>query len=248
MSQSTTTKHIIFDVVGSLVSFTHFFSAIAQRLGPSLATHSISAPLLGFAWLESAEREYTFLSLSGQYVPFSTVFEAIFFRVLHFAGVPEPRRVATEQDVKDLLQEYKQCVVRPGAREAVQLLRREGWTVWAFTSGDRERVWGYFEKGEIDIEARNVVTCDELGVGKPERKAYERLKEKIGGEDGAELWYAAAHAWDVSAARRSGFRTAYCTVLEKEPLEEVFGQMDVVAESLLELAERVVAVDATDAH
>jgi 2-haloacid dehalogenase len=44
----------------------------------------------------------------------------------------------------------------------------------------------------------------------------------------------------VSAAGRAGFKTAYCTVLEGEPLEEVFGKMDVVAESLVELAKRVV--------
>jgi 2-haloacid dehalogenase len=235
----SSSKNIVFDIVGTLVSHEHFYAVIDQRLGLALKTHNISAQLFGFAWLESAEREYTFLSLSGKYVPFAQVFEAIFFRVLHFAGVPEPRSLASEEDVKYFIQEYKKCEVRPGAKECIEKLKAAGWTVWAFTSGDRKRVMGYFEKGSISIDGDHIVTCDEVGVGKPETKAYERLKEKIGVKD--DLWFAAAHGWDVSAAGRAGFKTAYCLVLEKEPLEDVFGKMDVVAETLPELADKVAA-------
>jgi 2-haloacid dehalogenase len=112
--------------------------------------------------------------------------------------------------------------------------------VWAFTSGDRARVTGYFSAGGIAIKPENIVTCDEIGVGKPELRAYEKVKERIGVEEGEEAWFAAAHGWDVSAASRAGFRTAYCTVLEGEELEEVFGKRDVVAETLVGMAEGVV--------
>jgi 2-haloacid dehalogenase len=233
-------KHIVFDIVGTLVSYEHFFAVIDQRLGPKLKPHNISARLLGFAWLESAERECRYLSISGAYVPFAKVVESIFFRILHFAGVAEPRSVASEEDVKYFIQEYKKCEVRPGAKECVDMMKKAGWTVWAFTSGDRERVMGYFERGNVDIDGEHVVTCDEIGVGKPDLQAYEKLKGKMGVDNTAEnLWFAAAHGWDVSAAGRAGFRTAYCLVLEKEALEDVFGKMDVVADTLPELAEKV---------
>lgn len=39
------------------------------------------------------------------------------------------------------------------------------------------------------------------------------------------------------------FKGAYCTVWEKEPLLELFGEMDVVAETLPEMAERVIAAE-----
>ncbi|CAN9275202.1 unnamed protein product [Alternaria alternata] len=212
------TKHIVFDIVGTLVSHEHFYAVIDQRLGSKLQPHNIS----------------------GSYVPFAKVFESIFFRVLHFAGVAEPRSVASEEDVNYFMQEYKKCEVRPGAKECVDKIKEAGWTVWAFTSGDRERVLGYFEKGNINIDGDHVVTCDEIGVGKPEVQAYERLRGKIGVENTAgELWFAAAHGWDVSAAGRAGFKTAYCLVLEKEALEDVFGKMDIVAETLPALAEKV---------
>jgi 2-haloacid dehalogenase len=235
----SSSKQIVFDIVGTLVSHDHFYAVIDQRLGPALKPHNISAQLFGFAWLESAEREYTFLSLSGKYVPFAQVFEAIFFRVLHFAGVSDPRSLASEDDVKYFIQEYKKCEVRSGAKECIDKFKEAGWTVWAFTSGDRERVMGYFEKGSINIDGAHIVTCDEVGVGKPEIKAYEKLKDKIGVKE--DLWFAAAHGWDVSAAGRAGFKTAYCTVLEKEPLEDVFGKMSIVTETLPELASKVVA-------
>jgi len=210
-------KHIVFDIVGTLVSHEHFYDVITTRLGPALAPHNVSGRLLGYAWLETAEREYTYLSLSGRYVPFAQVFEALFFRVLHFAGVPEPRSVASEVDVEYFIQEYKNCVVRPGAKLCIDRLKAEGWTVWAFTSGDRERVEGYFQKGSIAIDGDHVITCDDIGAGKPELKAYERVKERVGTSADEPLWFAAAHGWDVSAAGRAGFKTAYCTVSDTEP-------------------------------
>lgn len=40
-------------------------------------------------------------------------------------------------------------------------------------------------------------------------------------------------------AGRADFKTAYCTILEKEVLEDIFGVMDVV-DTLRELADKVV--------
>lgn len=65
---------------------------------------------------------------------------------------------------------------------------------------------GVFEKGGVAIRDENLVTCDEVGVGKPELRVYEGLKGRMGveAEGVGKLWYAAAHAWDVSAAGRAG--------------------------------------------
>ena len=37
------------------------------------------------------------------------------------------------------------------------------------------------------------------------------------------------------------FRGAYCTVWEREPLTELFGHMDVIADSLPEMADKVIS-------
>lgn len=46
---------------------------------------------------------------------------------------------------------------------------------------------------------------------------------------------------DVSAATRVGFRGAYCSVWENEALTDLFGEMDVLSDTLPELADRVIA-------
>jgi 2-haloacid dehalogenase len=47
--------------------------------------------------------------------------------------------------------------------------------------------------------------------------------------------------WDVAAARKVGFKGAYCSVYEKEDCLEIHGgEMEVVVASLPEMARRIV--------
>jgi 2-haloacid dehalogenase len=49
----------------------------------------------------------------------------------------------------------------------------------------------------------NLLSCDSTMIGKPAPEAYKPLLEKLRME-GGEPWFAAAHMWDVSAARSTG--------------------------------------------
>ncbi|KAI1341682.1 haloacid dehalogenase-like hydrolase [Xylariaceae sp. FL0016] len=233
-------KNVVFDVVGTLVSYDHLFEAIDQRLGAKLKAAGIQSKLLGCCWLETAEREYTYLSLSGRYATFFKVFEALFYRMLMYAGIEKPREFATPADVEYLVGEWKKLGLRPGAAECVAKLREAGFTVWCFTAGDLARVGGYFKLAGVDMPAENLLSCDTYGIAKPVPDAYKPVLEKLSVE-GKKPWFAAAHMWDVSTARTVGFKGAYSTVLEAEPLHEVFGEMDVVADSLPAMAEGIIA-------
>jgi 2-haloacid dehalogenase len=79
---STTKKNVVFDVVGTFVSYDNFFKVIDYRLEGKLRAEGITPKLLGFAWMEVAEREYTYLSMSGGYVPFWSVSQPLFYRML----------------------------------------------------------------------------------------------------------------------------------------------------------------------
>ena len=95
--------------------------------------------MFGYMWIEVAEREYTYLSMSGAYVSYANVFESIFWRMLWKSGIEEPRKFATEEDLRAVMVGYKAMEARPGAKECVQKLRDAGFTVWAFTMvRDRE--------------------------------------------------------------------------------------------------------------
>ncbi|KAJ5081860.1 hypothetical protein NUU61_010124 [Penicillium alfredii] len=240
-------KNVVFDVVGTLVSYDQVFAAIDTQLGDRLRAEGIKPQLLGNAWIDTAEREYTNLSLSGKYTIFAEVSRAVFYRVLWMAGIAEPRAFASSEDLELIMQGFDSLTMRPGAVECVQKLRDAGFTVWAFTAGDRTRVGAYFQTAGIELSSENLLSCDSDGVGKPEPAAYRPLLERLlAKNEGKPPWFAAAHMWDVSAARRTGFKGAYCTVLEKEPLQELFGEMDVIEDTLPAMVDRIIAIQASD--
>lgn len=65
-------KNVVFDVVGTLISYDRIYNAIDTRLGPKLREHNVQPSFLGYTWVEVAEREYTYLSVSGAYTPYAT--------------------------------------------------------------------------------------------------------------------------------------------------------------------------------
>lgn len=237
---TTKAKHVVFDVVGTCVSFQAYFDKIHATIGPALLTHNITAQTFGYTWMTASELEFTFLSLSSRYKPYKLVLSALFYRTLHMLGVSDPKAIATKEERDVCIQGYSELELRPGLKECFAKLRSEGFTVWCLTTGDVTRVRGYFERGGVDMPMENFISCDSAGVAKPALAAYEPALARFG--EGDVRWFAAAHMWDVSAAVKVGFRGAYCTVYERDPCEELFGEdrMDVVAESLGEMAEGIV--------
>ncbi|KAI1840415.1 hypothetical protein JX265_007161 [Neoarthrinium moseri] len=236
-------KHVVFDVVGTCISYEAFYDAIEARLGHKLRARSIGSRLLGYAWMEAGEKEYTYLSLSGHYVVYFDVFRSIFYRTLWQAGIEEPRKFATDDDREFLLQSYRRLRPRAGLENCFSRLREAGFTVWCFTSGDVKRVSGYFASGGVDFPLENFVSCDSIGVGKPAPECYKFVLDKFPKEN-CETWFAAGHMWDVAGAKRAGFKGAWVSVWEKEQCADIFGEMDVVADDLPKLADSIIAASA----
>ncbi|CAG8955150.1 hypothetical protein HYFRA_00007165 [Hymenoscyphus fraxineus] len=236
-------KHIVFDVVGTCVSFDAFFSKIDTTIGPLLRSHSITPQFFGYTWMTASELEFTFLSLSERYKPYKGILGAVFYRTLSFAGIPNARTLISEEQRDACIQGYSELTLRDGVKECFETLRKGGFTVWLLTTADIPRVQGYFEKGGMEMPKENFISCDSIGVAKPALDAYRPALARFA--DGDEKWFAAAHMWDVSAAVKVGFRGAYCTVYEKDACEEIFDErMDVVADGLVEMAEKIVELAA----
>ena len=200
-AMSTSHKHVVWDIVGTVMSYDSIFEAIETRLGAKLREQGIDSRLVGFAWNEIAEREYTYLSISGKYIPFYVVFKGLFYRILAMMGVENPREFATEEDLEYLLQQSRELKARPGAKECWSKLRAAGYTMWAFTAGDASSVKAQLKDNGIHLPVENFITCDAYEVAKPSADAYKPLLAKF---DSDKVWFAAAHMWDVSAAKRAG--------------------------------------------
>jgi 2-haloacid dehalogenase len=232
-------KHVVFDVVGTLVSFEAYFSQINKTIGQKLLSHTITAQTFGYTWMTAAELEFTFLSISSRYRQYKDVLAAIFYRTLFMLGVSSPQREFTDEERDACIAGYSLLEVRPGAIECLQTLRDGGFTVWALTTGDPTRVLGYFNKGGVEFPRENFITCDTAGVAKPALASYKPALEKFADED--QKWFAAAHMWDVSAAVKAGFRGAYCTIYEQDACETIFTEkMEIMADNLETMAMRIV--------
>ncbi|KAL5341632.1 HAD-like protein [Aspergillus crustosus] len=239
---STQNKHVVFDVVGTLISYEAFFTALEARLGPRLRSANIGSRIFAYAWMEAGEKEYTYLSLSGQYVRFFDVFRSIFYRTLWQAGIQNPREFASDEDREFLLASYRTLQPREGVKECFDLLRQGGYKVWCLTAGDVERVAGYLASGGVEFPESDFVSCDEIGVGKPQPRSYQFIRDKFstGGEAEVETWFAAGHMWDAAGARQCGFKGAWVSFWEKEPCLDIFKEMEVIAEDLPALAKGIV--------
>ncbi|KAH6962376.1 putative 2-haloalkanoic acid dehalogenase [Ilyonectria sp. MPI-CAGE-AT-0026] len=235
----TTQKHVVFDVVGTCVSFDAFYNCINRVIGEKLLAKNITATSFGFTWMTAAELEFTFLSISERHRPYKDVLTALFFRTLFMVGVAAPREFATDAERDACVQGYSELELRPGTKECFATLRDAGFTVWCLTTGDTKRVGGYFERASVDMPLENLISCDGQGVAKPALAAYKPTLARFAPDD--VKWFAAAHMWDVSAAVKVGFRGAYCTVYEQDPCAEIFDtQMEVMADTLPQMAKGIV--------
>jgi len=166
---------------------------------------------------------------------------SLFYRMLHMSGILDPRSFATDAQRDAMVATYAKLRLRPGIADAINALRNAGFTIWCFTTADMARVQGYFKQGGVDMPAESFTSCDTAGLAKPALAAYRPVYEKLE-RLGGEKWFAAAHMWDVSAAKLVGFKGAYCSVYEKEACAELFEpvKMDVVADDLVEMAQGII--------
>lgn len=241
----TKAKHVVFDVVGTLVDFSAYISAIDRAIGPSLRAETITPQAFAHSWMTSAELEQTFLRISERPTPYRAVMTSTFYRTLFLCGIQEPRKIATEEQREACVQGYWDLTLREGAKECLETLRGAGFQTWFFTSSDLKRVQGYFASAGIEVQEGSIISCagsnPDRPIEKPLLGAYRPVLEGFGKDD--VKWFVAAHMWDVSAAVKTGFRGAYCSAYEQEACLDIHGDtMDVMADTLAELGKKIVTV------
>ncbi|KAG0678941.1 hypothetical protein C6P40_001461 [Pichia californica] len=235
---------VVFDIIGTCIGYDVMIQAITDRIGERLKEHNCNAEIFFNAWGAACERDFSYLSQIGSYQPTKKILKSIFFRTLYHAGIKEPKEFATEEDLEFLSNEWLKLKCREELPELWKNLRDNGFTIWCLTDGDKERVKGYFTNSKLEMPDENIISCDSLGIGKPTPEVYTFMLNKLPNK-GLDAWFAAAHAWDCCAAKKSGFRTAWTNVYEKFPCEDIFGKPDIVADGLIDLGEKIVSYSET---
>lgn len=241
-------KSACFDVLGTCFHFQPLIDVIKNILTrDSNIQTTIDAPTLFHSWFYAAQRDFTYTSMIGSYTPIAQILKHTFRRALAIVDFPNPDKHITDTDIDNLMTEIRRLPPRPGLKDIFDGLRSDGWDVYAVTNGGKEGSLKYFELANIQLDSDHLLSCDDLNVAKPDVRVYQNANdwlEKRGCEqtNGAR-WFVAAHSWDLIAARKQGFRTAWVAHEERDPVTEVFGEFDVYAKDLRECLEKMRKAD-----
>lgn len=74
------------------------------------------------------------------------------------AGIEDPRTFATDGDRDYIMEQYTSLELRPEVKECFRKLREAGFTIWCLTTGNAEKVLGFFERGGVDMSKENITS------------------------------------------------------------------------------------------
>jgi 2-haloacid dehalogenase len=102
-----------------------------------------------------------------------------------------------------------QLTPSPSLEPAWKTLTAAGAKVILVTNGAEAATRKYATMGGVDGYISEIISCDAVGKGKPDKKVYDaahRAADRIGAGEGKEgRWFVACHTWDVAAARKNGY-------------------------------------------
>jgi len=238
-------KSACFDVLGTCFDFTPTITTINDRLSPKLAAANVDAKSLFFSWFYGAQRDFTYTSICGSYTPIAKILTLTFKRACLIVDLPADQ--VTEDDVAAVMKTVTELPPRKGLKDAYDGLREAGWDVYGVTNGGKETSLKYYELAGIELDGDHLLSCDEIEVAKPDLRVYETANKhltsrSVGKEGDGDRWFVAAHAWDLIAARKAGFKTAWIAHEEYDPVTEVFGEFDLYVKDIPELLEKMKAI------
>lgn len=216
---------------------------------------AVDATTLFHSWFYAAQRDFTYTSMCGSYTPIASVLRQTVRRAFAIVDFPDPEINVSGEDVDAIMSEIKKLPAREGLRDIFDGLRMEGWDVYAVTNGGKEGSLKYFELANVQLDEDHLLSCDDIKVAKPDPKVYENANqwlESRGCEASAvgksqeavgQRWFVAAHSWDLTAAKKAGFRTAWVAHEEHDPCNSLFGEFDIHAKDLKECLEKMKAAD-----
>ncbi|KAF1913086.1 HAD-like domain-containing protein [Ampelomyces quisqualis] len=224
-----------FDVIGTCFHFDRPIAVIQSRLSPP------DAKSLFFSWFYAAQRDFTYLSLCQSYKPIASVLSSTFRRACMTVGVDGAR--VTDDVVADVMSAFKSMEPREGLKNCFDGLREIGFDVYAVTNGSIPVSLAYYHNSGIELAEDHLLSCDTIKTAKPDPKVYStasaHLDKMSALDDNGQRWFVAAHAWDLIAASKAGFKTAYLDFEEHDPCTSIFGEFDLYAKNMEDLLEKL---------
>lgn len=184
-------------------------------------------------WFARTLRDGMALTAAGDYRPFRPVAEGALRAV---AG-----RRADDAAVAHVMDGFAALPASPDAEPALRRLADAGVPAVCLTNGAAATTAAFLERAGLTGLVDRVISVEEVGRWKPPPIVY-RHAAAVTGVPGDRIALVAAHAWDCHGAKRAGLSAGWVSRLEGR-YGEVFEPPDVTGDDLVEVVDRLLALD-----
>lgn len=185
---------LIFDVNETLLNMQPLQKEINKELGSKHAFNSWFCRLLLFSSVET---------LTGEYRDFGEIGAA----VLKMTAQDFSTEISEER-IKEILGKITELKPHPEVPEALEELRKAGFKLVALTNGGKDTVDKQLKNAKLGSYFDAVYSVEAVGKFKPHLETYQYVLEKENTRP-ENTMLVAAHAWDITGAKRAGLKTAF---------------------------------------
>jgi 2-haloacid dehalogenase len=141
----------------------------------------------------------------------------------------------------DILNSFASLPPHADIKPALTRLRSAGYRTVAFSNSSLNLIKSQMENAGLMEYFDEIVSVEETGSFKPDPGVYEFVAQRIH-RPVNELRLVAAHDWDTHGALSAGMHAA-CITRSNAPYHPRYRQHDVVAGTMEDIVEKIIAVD-----
>ena len=192
----TRPKVLFFDVNETLLDLTIMKKQVGDALGGNQELLSL--------WFTTMLQYSLVVSASGQYKPFGHIGAAALQMVAANNDITIP-----EDKARDIIVNAMQNLPpHPEVKDALALLKKEGYTLVALTNSNTESLKNKFENVGLTSYFDALLSIESVGKFKPFTDVYNWAAHKMNVKP-EDCMLIAAHGWDVAGALWAGWRAAF---------------------------------------
>ena len=189
-------KVIFFDVNETLLDLTAMKKQVENALDGKEDLLSL--------WFTTMLQYSLVVSASGQYKPFGHIGAAALQMVAANNGI-----IITEHEARNIVVNAMQNLPpHPEVKDALAVLKKEGYTLVALTNSDTESLKNKFENVGLTTYFDDLLSIESVGKFKPFTDVYNWAAHKMNIKP-EDCMLIAAHGWDVAGALWAGWRAAF---------------------------------------